>query len=487
MARSKNKNLSLDSYSSSDEYNSFNIAKEAGRLPSGRTISGGLSDGKILQLVRHDLGDCPNEERSSLDKLGQLNKVVSDSASLCSKSGYRDSEKYCQCHSCKQKRVDQEDNRATVYESDLLRKKAVAKTVSRKLAKALYSLPNSPLRKSYGRSMTCAQRQYVENGQIKTEYCKCRWCLVCNRIRMAENIKNYVPVLSAWENAYMLTLTIPNCSGFELDNKIQTMQDMFTAIKRKVKRGRKRKTYVKKNGSYVHDKNGNRIVDEAPFQGVRFQAIRKLEVTYNIKEDSYHPHYHILINSKRGAQLLKQFWLDSFRSASGLGQDLTTVDRDNLGAVKELFKYFTKVFSAVKDKNGESLYSAHVDKLDVIFQAIDGKRTLQTYGFKKSDYQEQIENYLIGESLEDELNESQIEELIEFNTDEFDNEYRPEDGMFIWDDNASNWIHEINGQPIVDFTPNAKLRTLLENIFIYGVAFDDWDIHPDDLRNLNLP
>ena len=505
----------LADFESVKEYQAFLDALDYGALPSGETLPGGLTQNQVVQRVKADLkAISPVQERSDLDKTGRLNKVVKGSdkspsesgkpflESLCTDSKYSDSKKYCSCPSCRNERTDIEDNRSSVYDNESLQKKAVAKLVSQKLATALARL-DSPLRKSYNRTINCANYQYVQDGKIYTEYCKCRWCLVCNRNRTAELIQDYIPIINSWDDKYLVTLTVPNVDGFHLADTIETMHDFFDSIKRKIWNGRKRTTYEKDSqGNYITNADGERVIKEAPFNGFKFQALRKIECTYNLERSDYHPHYHILVDSKKAAYKLVELWVQDYPGAERVAQDVRPCS-DDLGDLKELFKYFTKIFSSVKDATGEKIYSAHVDKLDVIFQAIEGKRTLQPYGFTKKDYQDEIENFAISEHILDDLSESEIEEITAFEPEKYDSEYIPPDGVYRWSDSftreitksgkvltnfeSAGWHEWRTGEPLCNFKPSKSLLNLVNNIYIYGV--NAWDVveSAQEIKDLKKP
>ena len=67
-------------------------------------------------------------------------------------------------------------------------------------------------------------------------------------------------------------------------------------------------------------------------------------------------------------------------TAKSIAQDIRPADSK---AVKELFKYFTKTVTTVRNKKGEVKdRMIYADAMDVIFNAIKGKRTFQNFGFK---------------------------------------------------------------------------------------------------------
>lgn len=224
---------------------------------------------------------------------------------------------------------------------------------------------------SYWNMYHCNREMIVSNdGTVSTRYCKNRLCMTCNAIRTAELINTYAPVLESWKNEmYMVTLTVENCTQSQLKQTIDEMQKVFVKVKDSLKK--------RFSDGHINEK---------------FAGIRKLECT-SIRENDFHPHYHILVKGKENALELREQWVkivekskvisckmkgtDKFGNEVYL-QDVTKADEQ---AGKELFKYFTKILS--KNKNDENIY---LHRLDTIFKAIRGKRVFQTFGFKISDY-----------------------------------------------------------------------------------------------------
>jgi len=456
----------LSSFQSQKHYRDYRTAKECGRLPDGSTLPGGLTNNQLMKKTapdRLDSGADGGAGADELDKTGQLHKLSHDGLNL----GEKAAKKGCACPDCRDKRAQNKKNKPTVDEQEKLKKKAIAKMVSHKLAGQLSKLPDTELSKAYNRTLNCANYHYVEGGEIHTEYCRCRWCLVCNRIRTAKLINTYVPIISTWDNPHMLTLTVPNCEGFHLQDTIERMQDVFLSIRRLIKRGRSRRTYKKGlDGKYKRDKHGNRIVKDKPFQGINFEALRKIEVTYNEKTQTYHPHFHIAFNDPKAAHLFRMEWLKQFQDAEYQAQDLRPIDKTDLGSVKELFKYFSKIFSTVKKGDGTEVNVAHVERLNVIFEAMDGKRTLQPYGFTKKDYQEQIERINLSDNLQEELTQSEIEQITQFESELKRQELDIPDGVYRW--SGQTWKNTRLSKTLVDYQPSDNLKTLIENILIFG-------------------
>jgi len=284
---------------------------------------------------------------------------------------------------------------------------------SKAIKQALYRYAcehGSSLKRAYGRSLECTQTVVQESdGTMHTHYCGSRWCLTCNAIRTARAINAYGPVIATWSDAHFVTLTVQNCEGWELSETIKSMQDAFISCKRSIKR--------------THN---------LPFEG-----IRKLEITHNEGADTYHPHYHVIVEGEVQARALLSLWLERApRSVSELGQDVRPVVE---GSEMELFKYSTKLTTKGTDPKS----------LNTILETLYGKRIFQTFGFKLSDYTDKLDP-------DGEINES------DFGTKAWT---RPNETV-IWrhDQECADWVDESTGECLTGFTPSRKLRRRIESI-----------------------
>jgi len=237
------------------------------------------------------------------------------------------------------------------------KRKHLSTPLALRLVDASKQNPKSNLKKSYFNTYHCCRTLAIrDDGTVRGSYCKNRWCLVCNNIRTAQLINRYMPILDEWNDKYFVTLTIPNCKGKDLPCTIDLMQQTFNKIHAKLKKQFQRK------------------------QRDKIVGLRKLECTYNPTRNDYHPHYHLIINGKENATDILNEWLQRLPATKRKAQDLQMADSK---ASKELFKYFTKVVTTIKDKNGEVKdRKIYADAMDVIFNAIKGKRTFQNFGFK---------------------------------------------------------------------------------------------------------
>jgi hypothetical protein len=206
----------------------------------------------------------------------------------------------------------------------------------------------SPLRFSYASTMRCASTLSQDGAEITGKYCRQRWCLVCNRIRTAKLIGAYLPEMATWADPHFVTLTVPNVEAAQLHNAVRTMLATMPRLARGIRRT----------------------------DGLELRAIRKLEVTWNPRRRDYHPHLHLIVDGRATADALVRRWLAVNPDANPAAQDVRSCSGP--GAMKELFKYFTKLLA--KGIDGERT-APPPRVLDTMFKAVRGLRTFQPMGF----------------------------------------------------------------------------------------------------------
>jgi len=241
-------------------------------------------------------------------------------------------------------------------------KKARSKYFSHGLVFKMVDIKSSPLIKSYWNTFHCCGVLEQKNEKLTGKYCGNRWCLTCNRVRTAKMINGYSQSINEMQRPYFVTLTVPNVKGKALRETIQEMTMAVRTIKKKLFR-----------------------------MNVDITGIRKLECTFNDIRNDFHPHFHFLISGRIPAMLLVNAWLKEFSNADRKGQDYKRADGK---AVKELFKYFTKLVVKTYDKkSGQAVRKkVQVNALDTIFNAIKGMRVYQPMGIVK--YQAEFSRFI---------------------------------------------------------------------------------------------
>jgi hypothetical protein len=271
------------------------------------------------------------------------------------------------------------------------------------------------MEKAYRNTIYCAAGYVQVGGKLSTHYCGNRWCLVCNRVRTARAIEAYKPIVESWQSPYMVTLTLRNCGANDLSTTLGEMVKGFASCVRSVRR--------------TH--------------GLAVTALRKVECTYNIRESTYHPHYHVIIDGREQAELLRDLWLRRFRGRAELvGQDVKLCGE---GSLQELFKYFTKLTTQTRTKKGRQ--AMPVEALHAIFSAMRGRRVWQSCGFTLSkEVEEAIEGGVI-EVAEDEVFE-QPEDLV----------------LWEWEQEYADWIDLQTGARLSGYVPSGRFRAFVESI-----------------------
>lgn len=211
--------------------------------------------------------------------------------------------------------------------------------------------------KRFERMILCAGTLQLQNDKMISHYCSNRFCLVCARIRTANLINGYGATIEAIPDKSFLTLTVKNCKGSELRDQLVTLKKEFFLLRKAIKKQYK----------------------------LKIDGMRKIEVTYNKQSDTYHPHFHILMQDDsvlyqdekiRVTQLMLQKWLHRFPETTNIKAQKTVPA--TAGDCKEMFKYFTKLISKDKETGKHKMIPAK--NLRLIMAAVTGTRIFQTYG-----------------------------------------------------------------------------------------------------------
>jgi Replication protein len=192
----------------------------------------------------------------------------------------------------------------------------------------------------------CGSRQWVlkavgsdEKFKLKTNKCKNRWCEACNGEKRNTVRRNLIEQLPPGQ-LRMLTFTL-KANKNPLRTEIKRIYDSF-------KKWRKHAWFCKKI-----------------YGGIFF-----LEITYNHKSSTWHPHLHCLVDSeflpqKEMRYIWKEITGDSFIV------DIRRVGDTN-SAAGEVAKYATKSISGTVWRHPELLNEAIL--------ALKGRRTFQSFG-----------------------------------------------------------------------------------------------------------
>jgi len=272
----------------------------------------------------------------------------------------------------------------------------------------------SPLHRNYVKSTACNGVLTQEGGKIKAFYCKERWCSVCNRIRTGILFNKYEQVIDTWDDKYFVTLTLVSPTPEELPQTIDLMIKLFGMCAQSIKQTK----------------------------NLEFQAVRKIEVTYNIHANTYNPHIHAIVKGKEQADALQKYWLQKVnkrRDEKSIEKCQPVIKCDN-NTVKELFKYFTKLI------NDQMLYPK---ALDTIFRAMRGRRTFQAYLPKH------IQNKIKQKCEDDEIVLDRSTAAIKRLSETIHWDYTPE---------AKNFVDKKTGDLLTQYKPTETFERLLKQL-----------------------
>jgi len=290
-------------------------------------------------------------------------------------------------------------------------KRAKRKSIARVLTSKLINL-DSPLQKAYKLTHSFCANELLHNGnEITSRYCGYRWCPVCNPIRTAKLINGYLPVFAEFKDPYLVTLTAPTCTKEQLAETVEHRGQVWASIL-----------------------NHSRTLYNRGKINYRLKGIRKLEITAR-PDGMFNPHFHIIVEGKESANLIKAQWLHRYPDAD---RKLQKVDKANPDSLKELFKYITKFWTEDKETGKPVIYSP--EQMDAIFQALQGKPTARPFGGVKMvrDEVEQIETI-------------QVKDM----TEKYD--------ISVWNQAVMDWI-DTYGECASGYTPTDKDRQFLTEI-----------------------
>jgi plasmid rolling circle replication initiator protein Rep len=223
--------------------------------------------------------------------------------------------------------------------------------------------------------MFLATKDYDKTKLYTANFCHNRFCPMCAKRKALKDMVA-LDCMTKWilekqERRFIfLTLTVPNVCADALDSKIREMNKAFHKLTR-------RNSFEKAVKGYV----------------------KKLELTYNKKADSYHPHFHVLLSVSKGyfsnmnQYVKRDKWLSEWQAVMN-DTDITQVDirafRENNGkeqkAILELAKYIAK----------DSDYMISDNAFITFYNSLHKKRSF-TFG---GDFKEARDLYLNKELVE---------------------------------------------------------------------------------------
>lgn len=250
---------------------------------------------------------------------------------------------------------------------------------------------------------------------IQASFCRDRLCPMCNwrkSLKLYQQVGAIVGLIETWQPTRYLfvTLTIRNVTGQELSDAID-----------KLNRGFKRLI----DDTKYHAKSKK-------FREYLLGYMRSIEITYNRRTDTYHPHIHAIIAVRpsyfRAGYLTKIDWAEMWGDAMDLDYapsiDVQAISPDEQKkAVAEIAKYPIKSADVLEIDDEEQA----VDAIITLRKAMHGRR-LVTYGKQFRDAAKKLK-----------LQDVEKADLVHIDEDEAGEHYvvkylftwRPKIGMYI--------------------------------------------------------
>ena len=212
---------------------------------------------------------------------------------------------------------------------------------------------------------------------MQANSCNNRFCPMCAyRKARKDGLKHMIMMkklkIDKKYSFIFLTLTAPSVSGERLREELDDYAKAF-----------------------------KRFSETKAFQNMNVGYIRKLEITYNSKKDTYHPHYHVLIcvdkSYFRGKKYIKHSkWLEMWQNAKR-DNNITNVDvrkvkdsdEDNVYA--EISKYTSKDSDYIKGKKVFGFFYDALKGRQVITYNKIFKDLAKQYDTGKLDYLKDID------------------------------------------------------------------------------------------------
>ena len=232
--------------------------------------------------------------------------------------------------------------------------------------------------RKYYRVLECSTflewRYYVELQEkklINANFCKVRLCPMCAWRRSLKTFGQVSKVMNYVEEHYdykyiFLTLTVKNC----LDNELKETLDLMT-------------------------RSFNKLNQRKAFKEAVKGYFRSLEVTYNQKENMYHPHFHLILAVNKSyftdtkTYLSQQDWTDLWQQSLKVDyQPIVDVrriqpddDKKYSKAIAETAKYTVKTNDyLIKNEDGKIDKALTDEVVDTLDTALHRKR-LVSFGF----------------------------------------------------------------------------------------------------------
>lgn len=262
--------------------------------------------------------------------------------------------------------------------------------------------------KSLIRRYECRNTIHKDFDEIHSQRCESRLCTYCNSIKTKIRIDRYLPIISLFREPQHLVLSLPNITGDQLYDRIKQYNETLRKI----------------FNNETLRRNKTKLV-----------SIRNLEITYNKKTDTYHPHWHMVTENYKTAEYIKNKWIEINRIESDYIEYGCKITKADLNIVKELFKYTLKGYEKPKRPNKEIKPEIIINPevLNIIEESIKGLRLFADTNIKWFAKQNGISWK--------EHKENQNTEYIKKKEESKMIKYIP-NGKHQWNDKIKDWIKE---------------------------------------------
>lgn len=240
------------------------------------------------------------------------------------------------------------------------KKKMITQAITLALIDVATKRGNTEMARAYWNTYHCQSQIVRAEGKLFGNYCKNRFCTLCAGNRKAEIINKYSPVIEKWEAPYFVTLTARSVPACKLKSR---MDRMLKSLKKILARNKKR-----------HQRG----------TGIKLELIRALECNFNPIKRTYNPHFHLLVSSKAGAELIIREWLEQCTPKFALpdAQNMRPVN-DTIHDLIEVVKYGSKIFTDPTMNKGRTKATpfVYVSAFHNIICAMKGNRVFDRSGF----------------------------------------------------------------------------------------------------------
>lgn len=304
-------------------------------------------------------------------------------------------------------------------ETDILKNRAKRKMITQALVLNLIDAAKAKGAydrvKLYWNAYHCQSEIFTSDGWVYSNYCKTRYCMVCNANRKADMINTWIPEIMKWEAPHFVTVTVKSVKAHKLNKwigqgMIQNMRLIIEMLQKRHKRGK----------------------------GINMVGTKSLECNFNPYKRWYNPHYHLIVANQEMAETLIYEWMKKWgkKHTNAKGQDMSRV-RGVDSVLKEIIKYGSEIIREPGTiKKGERISPMiYANVLDNIVAAFQGHRLFGRFGCNRPSR---------GKIF---IPPTQLRQHHEWS----------------YDRQTCDWVHSITGEHLTGYTPNSQLKHMISH------------------------